>query len=95
MLAPATGSTVNAVAQVKAAEAAGADGILLMPPYLTEAGQRGLVEHISAVCAATSLGVIFYSPRQRRARRRRRSSRPAERNANLSASRTASATSSR
>ena len=61
VLAPATGSTVNAVAQVKAAEAAGADGILLMPPYLTEAGQRGLVEHISAVCAATSLGVIFYS----------------------------------
>ena len=32
-----------------------------MPPYLTEAGQRGLVEHISAVCAATSLGVIYYS----------------------------------
>ena len=61
VLAPATGSTVNAVAQVQAAEAAGADGILLMPPYLTEAGQRGLVEHISAVCAATSLGVIYYS----------------------------------
>lgn len=61
VLAPATGSTVNAVAQVRAAEAAGADGILLMPPYLTEAGQRGLVEHISAICAATSLGVIYYS----------------------------------
>jgi 5-dehydro-4-deoxyglucarate dehydratase len=61
VLAPATGSTVNAIAQVKAAESAGADGILLMPPYLTEAGQRGLVEHISAVCAATSLGVIYYS----------------------------------
>ena len=61
VLAPATGSTVNAVAQVRAAEEAGADGILLMPPYLTEAGQRGLVEHISAVCAATSLGVVYYS----------------------------------
>ena len=61
VLGPATGSTVNAVAQVRAAEEAGADGILLMPPYLTEAGQRGLVEHISAVCAATSLGVIYYS----------------------------------
>ena len=71
------------IAQVKAAEAAGADGILLMPPYLTEAGQRGLVEHISAVCAATSLGVIYLLARQRRARRRRRSSRPAPRNANL------------
>lgn len=61
VLAPATGATVNAIAQVRAAEAAGADGILLMPPYLTEAGQRGLVEHISAVCAATNLGVIYYS----------------------------------
>jgi 5-dehydro-4-deoxyglucarate dehydratase len=61
VLAPATGSTVNAVAQAKAAEAAGADGLLLMPPYLTEAGQAGLVEHVSAVCAATGLGVIVYS----------------------------------
>lgn len=61
VLAPATGATVNAVEQVRSAEEAGADGILLMPPYLTEAGQRGLVEHISQVCAATSLGVIYYS----------------------------------
>jgi 5-dehydro-4-deoxyglucarate dehydratase len=61
VLGPATGSTVNAVAQAKAAQEAGADGILLMPPYLTEAGQRGLVEHISAVCAATDLGVVYYS----------------------------------
>lgn len=61
VLAPATGSTANAVAQARAAEEAGADGLLLMPPYLTEAGQAGLVEHVSAVCAATSLGVIFYS----------------------------------
>jgi 5-dehydro-4-deoxyglucarate dehydratase len=61
VLAPATGSTANAVAQAKAAEAAGADGILLMPPYLTEASQDGLVDHISAVCEASSLGVVFYS----------------------------------
>ncbi len=61
VLAPATGSTRNAVAQARAAEEAGADGILLMPPYLTEASQAGLVEHISAVCSATSLGVVFYS----------------------------------
>jgi 5-dehydro-4-deoxyglucarate dehydratase len=61
VLAPATGSTVNAVEQAKAAEAAGADGLLLMPPYLTEAGQDGLVEHVSRVCAATGLGVVVYS----------------------------------
>lgn len=61
VLAPATGATVTAIAQARAAEAAGADGVLLMPPYLTEAGQRGLVEHVSAVCEATSLGVVVYS----------------------------------
>ncbi|WP_141014831.1 5-dehydro-4-deoxyglucarate dehydratase [Nocardioides sambongensis] len=61
VLAPATGSTANAIAQAKAAAEAGADGLLLMPPYLTEAGQDGLVEHISRVCAATDLGVVVYS----------------------------------
>lgn len=61
VLAPATGSTKNAIAQAKAAEAAGADGLLLMPPYLTEASQKGLVEHVSQVCQATSLGVVVYS----------------------------------
>jgi 5-dehydro-4-deoxyglucarate dehydratase len=61
VLAPATGSTVNAVQQARQAEAAGADGVLLMPPYLTEASQEGLVEHVSAICSATSLGVVVYS----------------------------------
>ncbi|WP_326644979.1 5-dehydro-4-deoxyglucarate dehydratase [Nonomuraea fuscirosea] len=61
VVAPATGGTANAVAQAKAAEEAGADGVLLMPPYLTEAGQEGLIEHVSAVCAATGLGVVVYS----------------------------------
>jgi len=61
VLAPATGSTLNAIAQAQAAEAAGADGLLLMPPYLTEADQAGLVEHVSQVCAATGLGVVVYS----------------------------------
>ncbi|MEV0231472.1 5-dehydro-4-deoxyglucarate dehydratase [Nonomuraea sp. NPDC050786] len=61
VVAPATGGTASAVAQAQAAEAAGADGLLLMPPYLTEAGQDGLVEHVSAVCRATNLGVIVYS----------------------------------
>ena len=30
-------------------------------PYLTEAGQAGLVEHVSQVCQATGLGVVVYS----------------------------------
>lgn len=61
VLAPATGSTANAVAQARAAEAAGADGLLLMPPYLTEGSQAGLAEHVSRVCGATGLGVVVYS----------------------------------
>jgi 5-dehydro-4-deoxyglucarate dehydratase len=61
VLAPATGGTADSVAQARAAQEAGADGILLFPPYLTEASQAGLVEHISAVCRATDLGVIVYS----------------------------------
>jgi 5-dehydro-4-deoxyglucarate dehydratase len=61
VIAPATGATALAVEQARAAEAAGASGVLLFPPYLTESGQRGLAEHVSAVCRATELGVIVYS----------------------------------
>jgi len=61
VIAPATGGTAAAIEQARAAEAAGADGVLLFPPYLTEAGQRGLIEHVSAVCRSTGLGVTVYS----------------------------------
>ena len=45
----------------QAGEAAGADGILLLPPYLLNADPAGLIAHVEAVCASTSLGVIFYN----------------------------------
>jgi 5-dehydro-4-deoxyglucarate dehydratase len=45
----------------KAAETAGADGILLLPPYLLNSESAGLIAHIEAVCASTHLGVIFYN----------------------------------
>jgi 5-dehydro-4-deoxyglucarate dehydratase len=45
----------------QAAEQAGADGILLLPPYLVAAEQAGLAEHVEAVCRATRLGVIMYN----------------------------------
>src|SRR5258707_7352888 len=45
----------------KAAEDGGADGILLLPPYLVNSDAAGLVAHTDAVCAATNLGVIFYN----------------------------------
>jgi 5-dehydro-4-deoxyglucarate dehydratase len=45
----------------RAGEAAGADGLLLLPPYLLNADPAGLVAHVEAVCASTGLGAIFYN----------------------------------
>lgn len=53
--------TRMAVALARAAEEAGADGILLLPHYLIEASQEGLYCHIKAVCEAVSIGVIVYN----------------------------------
>lgn len=61
ILAPAGHGTAQAIAMARDAEAAGADGLLLFPPYLTEASSEGLIAHVRAVCEATSLGVVLYS----------------------------------
>jgi 5-dehydro-4-deoxyglucarate dehydratase len=61
VLASAGGSNAQAVQNAKDAEAAGAEGLLLLPPYLTECDQEGLFDHVSAVCSATSIGVIVYN----------------------------------
>jgi 5-dehydro-4-deoxyglucarate dehydratase len=53
--------TAMATEFAKAGEAAGADGLLLLPPYLLHSEQAGLAAHIEAVCAATKLGVIVYN----------------------------------
>jgi 5-dehydro-4-deoxyglucarate dehydratase len=45
----------------KSAEAAGADGLLLLPPYLMTPNQEGLMAHVEAVCRATKIGVIVYN----------------------------------
>jgi 5-dehydro-4-deoxyglucarate dehydratase len=45
----------------KRAERAGADAILLLPPYLLNASQPGLMGHVEAVCRATGIGVIVYN----------------------------------
>jgi 5-dehydro-4-deoxyglucarate dehydratase len=44
-----------------AAERAGADALLLLPPYLTTAEQDGLFAFTRKVCEAVSIGVIAYS----------------------------------
>lgn len=53
--------TVMAVDIAKSAEAAGADGILLLPHYLMDAPQEGLFAHIKAVCDAVGIGVMVYN----------------------------------
>ncbi|HWU15147.1 MAG TPA: 5-dehydro-4-deoxyglucarate dehydratase [Caulobacter sp.] len=53
--------TAIAVDLAKAAHAAGADGLLLLPPYLMNSTQEGLAAHVEAVCKATPLGVIVYN----------------------------------
>ncbi|WP_306606537.1 5-dehydro-4-deoxyglucarate dehydratase [Paracoccus sp. WLY502] len=47
-------------------EAAGGDGILLLPHYLTEAPADGIANRIRAVCKATNMGVIVYNRGQAR-----------------------------
>jgi 5-dehydro-4-deoxyglucarate dehydratase len=44
----------------KAAEEAGAAGLLVLPPYLLQSEQQGLYEHYRQVAAGTTLGVIVY-----------------------------------
>ena len=53
--------TAMAVDLAKAVEGAGADGLLLLPHYLTEAGQTGLAAHVKAVCDAVDIGVVVYN----------------------------------
>lgn len=53
--------TRTAVEFARAAEQAGADGLLLLPPYLVNAEAGGLIAHAKAVCDSTRLGVIFYN----------------------------------
>ncbi len=53
-------STALAKAYAKAAEDGGADGILLLPPYLINPEQEGLYRHVRAIAESTGMGVILY-----------------------------------
>ena len=61
IIAGAGGPTRTAITFAQEAERLGAQGVLLLPHYLTEAGQEGLVAHVEAVCRAVRLGVIVYN----------------------------------
>ncbi|QSE87312.1 5-dehydro-4-deoxyglucarate dehydratase (plasmid) [Rhodococcus pseudokoreensis] len=61
VLAPAGLGSMQAIDMAQDAQAAGADGVLLFPPYLTEASGDGLREYVRAVCRNTELGVVVYN----------------------------------
>ncbi|MGO1070982.1 5-dehydro-4-deoxyglucarate dehydratase [Lysobacter sp. CA199] len=61
ILAGAGGSTRASIAFAQEAQRQGAQGVLLLPHYLTEANQVGIADHIEQVCRSVELGVIVYN----------------------------------
>jgi 5-dehydro-4-deoxyglucarate dehydratase len=61
IIAGAGGSTRFAIQCAQEAERQGAHGILLLPHYLTEASQEGLISHVEQVCNSVKFGVIVYN----------------------------------
>jgi 4-hydroxy-tetrahydrodipicolinate synthase len=52
--------TTMACAYARAAEAAGADAVLSLPPLYWKLSESALARHFAAVCEATSLPVLLY-----------------------------------
>lgn len=61
IIAGAGGSTRFAIECAQEAERQGAHGMLLLPHYLMEAGQEGLIAHVEQVCKSVKFGVIVYN----------------------------------
>jgi len=61
MAGAGSNATRLAVAKAARAEAAGADGILLVTPYYNKPSQDGLFDHFSAIASAVSLPIMLYS----------------------------------
>jgi len=61
IVAGAGGGTTLAIKYAQEAERQGAQGVLLLPHYLTESTQDGLVAHVEAVCKSVKIGVIVYN----------------------------------
>lgn len=62
-----TYDTAESIAMTKAAEKAGAHGIMLVNPYYSRPGQEGLYAHFSTIAKETSLPVMLYNIQPRSA----------------------------
>lgn len=54
-------STNEAIQLTKEAEAAGADGFLIVAPYYNKPSQEGLFQHFSAIAQTTEKPIVLYS----------------------------------
>lgn len=60
VIAGSGGTLGHAIEVAQAAADAGADGLLVLPPYLVNGTQAGLVGYVEAIAAASDLPVIIY-----------------------------------
>ena len=60
VIAGAGGPLGHAIEVARAAADAGADGLLVLPPYLVGGTQAGLIAYVEAIAAASDLPVIVY-----------------------------------
>ena len=54
-------STAHAIQLSKAAEAVGADALLVVSPYYNKGNKQGLFDHFAAIAQAVSIPVILYN----------------------------------
>lgn len=60
VVAGSGGTLGHAIEVAKAAADAGADALLVLPPYLVSGTQAGLVAYVEAIAAASDLPVVVY-----------------------------------
>jgi 5-dehydro-4-deoxyglucarate dehydratase len=60
VIAGAGGPLGHAIEVARSAADAGADGLLVLPPYLVGGTQAGLVAYVEAIAAASDLPIVIY-----------------------------------